>query len=61
MVKRQVNPRSAGKSAADMGKRIRLRRVELGMSQDELGEALGVSFSRSRNTRRASTASPHRD
>jgi transcriptional regulator with XRE-family HTH domain len=27
-----------------MGKRIRLRRVELGMSQDGLGEALGVSF-----------------
>ena len=44
MVKRQANPRSAGKSAVDMGKRIRLRRVEMGMSQDGLGEALGVSF-----------------
>ena len=44
MVKRQANPRYAGKSAADMGKRIRLRRVELGMSQDGLGEAIGVSF-----------------
>jgi transcriptional regulator with XRE-family HTH domain len=27
-----------------MGRRIRLRRVEIGLSQSELGEKLGVSF-----------------
>jgi transcriptional regulator with XRE-family HTH domain len=27
-----------------MGKRIRLRRVEIGMSQSDLGDELGVSF-----------------
>ena len=36
--------RAAGKSDIDMGKRIRLRRVEIGMSQADLGDKLGVSF-----------------
>lgn len=39
-----VHPRSSGKSDVEMGKRIRLRRVEQKMSQAELGDALGVSF-----------------
>lgn len=37
-------PRSSGKAEEQMGHRIRLRRVEQGMSQDELGKRLGVSF-----------------
>lgn len=36
--------RSAGKHDIDLGKRIRLRRVELKMSQAELGDRLGISF-----------------
>ena len=39
-----TGPRSAGKSDIEMGHRIRLRRVEIGMSQAELGDELGVSF-----------------
>lgn len=38
------NPRTAGKAEETMGHRIRLRRVEQGMSQAELGAKLGVSF-----------------
>ena len=41
---RIIGPRSAGKPDADMGHRIRLRRVEQKMSQAELGDKLGVSF-----------------
>lgn len=37
-------PRVAGKHDEDMGHRIRLRRVEIGLSQSDLGTALGVSF-----------------
>jgi transcriptional regulator with XRE-family HTH domain len=40
----EPKPRSAGKSDIEMGKRIRLRRVEIGMSQADLGDKLGVSF-----------------
>ncbi len=36
--------RSAGKPDIELGKRIRLRRVEMNLSQTELGAALGVSF-----------------
>jgi transcriptional regulator with XRE-family HTH domain len=36
--------RAAGKPDVELGKRIRLRRVEQKISQDELGKALGVSF-----------------
>ena len=38
------NPRSSGKSDVELGKRIRLRRVELHISQSELAEKLGVTF-----------------
>lgn len=38
----KLHPRSAGN--IEMGRRIRLRRVEIGLSQSELGEKLGVSF-----------------
>ena len=40
----KLNPRSVGKVDIEMGRRIRLRRVEIGLSQSELGEKLGVSF-----------------
>ena len=36
--------RSAGKPDIELGRRIRLRRVELEISQSELAEKLGVSF-----------------
>jgi len=37
-------PRSAGKHDLELGKRIRLRRVEQHISQADLGDQLGVSF-----------------
>ena len=40
----KFKPRSAGKPEIEMGKKIRLRRVEQHISQSELGEKLGVSF-----------------
>lgn len=40
----KMSQRSAGKPDVELGHRIRLRRVEQGMSQNELGEMLGVSF-----------------
>lgn len=39
-----MKQRSAGKSDIELGKRIRLRRVEQKISQADLGEKLGVSF-----------------
>ena len=39
-----MKQRSAGKSDIELGKRIRLRRVEQKISQAELGDKLGVSF-----------------
>ena len=39
-----MKQRSAGKPDIEMGKKIRLRRVEQGISQSDLGEKLGVSF-----------------
>jgi transcriptional regulator with XRE-family HTH domain len=36
--------RSPTKTDVELGKRIRLRRNEQGISQDELGQKLGVSF-----------------
>jgi len=42
--KQGVRPRAAGKHDLELGKRIRLRRVEIGLSQDDLGRSLGVSF-----------------
>ena len=40
----KFKPRSAGKPEIEMGKKIRLRRVEQRISQSDLGEKLGVSF-----------------
>ena len=40
----KFKPRSSGKPEIEMGKKIRLRRVEQHISQSELGEKLGVSF-----------------
>jgi transcriptional regulator with XRE-family HTH domain len=37
-------PRSTGKHDHELGVRIRLRRTELGISQSELGQKLGVTF-----------------
>jgi transcriptional regulator with XRE-family HTH domain len=39
-----IKPRSSGKPEIEMGKKIRLRRVEQRISQSDLGEKLGVSF-----------------
>jgi transcriptional regulator with XRE-family HTH domain len=47
MVKSAVakfKPRSSGKPEIEIGKKIRLRRVEQRLSQSDLGEQLGVSF-----------------
>jgi transcriptional regulator with XRE-family HTH domain len=47
MVKSAVakfKPRSSGKPEIEMGKKIRLRRVEQRLPQSDLGEKLGVSF-----------------
>ena len=38
------NQRSAGKHDVELGRRLRLRRVEQEMSQSQLGEKLGVTF-----------------
>jgi len=38
------NQRSSGPHDIELGRRVRLRRVEQQISQDELGKALGVSF-----------------
>ena len=40
----KFKPRSSGKTEIEMGKKIRLRRVEQHISQSDLGEKLGVSF-----------------
>jgi hypothetical protein len=37
-------PRSTGKHDVELGKRIRLRRIEQHISQAELGDQVGVSF-----------------
>jgi transcriptional regulator with XRE-family HTH domain len=42
--KMKMKQRSAGKPDIELGKRIRLRRVEQKISQAELGDKLGVSF-----------------
>src|SRR5207249_4953907 len=41
---KRMKQRSAGKPDIELGKRIRLRRVEQRISQSDLGEKLGVSF-----------------
>jgi transcriptional regulator with XRE-family HTH domain len=40
----KLHPRSAGNVDVALGRRVRLRRVEIGLSQSALGEKLGVSF-----------------
>jgi transcriptional regulator with XRE-family HTH domain len=40
----KFKPRSSGQPEIEMGKKIRLRRVEQRLSQSDLGEKLGVSF-----------------
>jgi transcriptional regulator with XRE-family HTH domain len=39
-----INARSSGKYDVELGKRVRLRRVEMEISQSELADKLGVSF-----------------
>ena len=41
---KKMKQRSAGKSDIELGKRIRLRRVEQKISQAELGDKRGLSF-----------------
>jgi transcriptional regulator with XRE-family HTH domain len=41
---KQLNPRSAGVADIEMGRRIRLRRRETGISQTKLADRLGLSF-----------------
>jgi transcriptional regulator with XRE-family HTH domain len=43
------NQRSSGPQDIELGKRIRLRRVEQEISQGELGKALGVTFQQVQN------------
>src|SRR5271155_1431281 len=43
-VAKKMKQRSAGKPDIELGKRIRLRRVEQRISQAELGDQLGVTF-----------------
>jgi transcriptional regulator with XRE-family HTH domain len=40
----RLTPRSVGKPDVEMGRRLRIRRVEKNMSQAELGHELGISF-----------------
>lgn len=42
--KAKTPPRTSGAADKSLGQKIRTRRVAAGMSQSELGEALGVSF-----------------
>jgi hypothetical protein len=40
-----------------IGKRVRMRRLMLAMSQEKLADALGVTYSKCRKTKKAPTAS----
>jgi transcriptional regulator with XRE-family HTH domain len=44
MAKKVKNQRSPGQSDVELGARIRLRRCEIDMSQEQLGNQLGLSF-----------------
>jgi len=44
MATKKSHPRTAGPADAKLGEKIRIRRTAAGMSQSELGEALGVTF-----------------
>jgi DNA-binding XRE family transcriptional regulator len=54
-MKKKAKPATRGVQEADkiVGERIKARRNELGASQQDLGEKLGISFRRSRNMKRA--------
>lgn len=39
-----IGPKSVLPEDVELGRRIRLRRIELGLSQSEIGAAVGVSF-----------------
>jgi transcriptional regulator with XRE-family HTH domain len=41
---KKANPRAVGKADKLLAQRIRLRRVEIGMTQDDLAKAVGISF-----------------
>jgi transcriptional regulator with XRE-family HTH domain len=43
-----------------IGATIRMQRLEMGMSQSELGKALGGAFNRYRNMKMERTRSPRR-
>jgi len=42
--KKPLNARSSGKHDIELGRRLRLRRVEQKMSQDEVAKKVGVTF-----------------
>ena len=44
MATKRMRPRSSGPADQTLGEKIHTRRVAVGMSQEVLGEALGVSF-----------------
>jgi transcriptional regulator with XRE-family HTH domain len=44
MATKKVQPRASGPADAKLGEKIRIRRNVAGMSQSELGDALGVTF-----------------
>jgi transcriptional regulator with XRE-family HTH domain len=44
MATKKLQQRASGPGDKKLGEKIRTRRVVAGMSQDELGKALGVSF-----------------
>jgi len=51
----KANPRRVQDTDVAIGERIRARRNQIEMSQEELGDALKVSFQQVRSTRRAPT------
>jgi transcriptional regulator with XRE-family HTH domain len=61
MATKKLHPRTSGPADAKLGEKIRIRRTAAGMSQSELGEALGVRFSRSRNMKKGRTESARSD
>jgi transcriptional regulator with XRE-family HTH domain len=44
MATKKLQPRASGPADAKLGEKIRIRRTAAGMSQSELGDALGVTF-----------------